>query len=95
MQQRAIMHRRGVISRGHDTRCIMCTLSGGDIDVFGDTRASKVSFSTMKQIYINILTGSRNIRYIINKMCVLTVYKLVLEKRRTNIVFVFTKYLRT
>ena len=51
--------------------------------ISGDTNAYKMQFSTIKQIFFEILTISRNIGYIIIKINMVigtTVSNLVLEK---------------
>ena len=48
---------------------VLCKTSiGGVFDLFSDTHASKVQFSVIKYILIEILTSSLNIIYIITKI---------------------------
>ena len=85
-----------MVSCVNNTRwCIMCKLFWrGVVDILEDkTPASKVQFSTMKEIFFKILASSRSIRYIITKIYVIaatTVSNVWLEKRLTNIIFLFT-----
>ena len=77
------------------TWCIMCTLCRS---VLCESYASKVKFSPLIQILFEILASSHNIRCINTKICVILRTpedNIVLAKRRTNIVFLFTNYLMT
>ena len=46
--------------------------------IVGDTHASKLQFSTIKRLYLEIVSCSRNIRYIITKIYMLKLGQLCL-----------------